>query len=141
MLGKLENKDLLFLNMIENDRLNTCLILDDYDWMHYTLKANFHIRDKGKYFVEIEYFGASMCHMIVDIAGLNKYRYTFNVEIFIKHIKKYMTKHMKHWGTKFGFYGEELFLDFYNEIIEKGKLTEIRETTIKAFDYSNVEYE
>jgi len=44
-LGIIKAEDLEFTNAIEDDRTNTYLTLNDYDWMTYTLSTKFKTKN------------------------------------------------------------------------------------------------
>ena len=46
-LKKIRSEDLIFSNEIEDDRTNTYLTLNDYDWMNYNLSTRFRTEDMG----------------------------------------------------------------------------------------------
>lgn len=56
-LKKIKSEDLIFGNEIEDDRINTYITLDDYDWMCYKLSTSFKTEEMGVLEVEFEYFG------------------------------------------------------------------------------------
>ena len=73
-----------------NDRLATKLILDDYDWMSYSLETYFPTKSQGFLSVKVEYFGLIDCQMEVkqtfNISKENEYNiyhnYIFSTDIF-----------------------------------------------------------
>lgn len=56
-LKKIRSEDLIFSNEIEDDRTNTYLTLNDYDWMNYNLSTRFKTEEMGVLDVEFEFFG------------------------------------------------------------------------------------
>ena len=123
-LKKITADELIFSNEIEDDRTNTYLQLNDYDWMNYKLSTRFKTEDHGVLEVEFEYFGTTKSIMNV-IQKLDdkeeKVEFSYDTDIFIKYIKKYLEKHMEQWDSTYAFNGEEIVIEFFNEVIEKGK--------------------
>lgn len=126
ILRKIKSEELLFTGDIEDDRTNTYLTLADYDWMNYILKTKFSTKELGVLKVEFEYFGLVTSEMEVEQTLGEKtivYTFEFDSDIFIKHIKDYLEKHISQWNDKYAFNGEEIVVNFYNEVIEKGDIT------------------
>lgn len=126
ILRKIKSEELLFTGDIEDDRTNTYLTLADYDWMNYILKTRFSTKELGVLKIEFEYFGLVTSEMEVEQTLGEKtivYTFEFDSDIFIKHIKDYLGKHISQWNDKYAFYGEEIVVNFYNEVIEKGDIT------------------
>lgn len=126
ILRKIKSEELLFTGEIEDDRTNTYLTLADYDWMNYILKTRFVTRELGTLKVKFEYFGVVDSEMEVEQILDGKsitYTFEFNSDIFIRHIKSYLEKHIAQWNDAYAFNGENIVVDFYNEVIEKGHVT------------------
>lgn len=62
-LNKIRSEDLIFSNEIEDDRTNTYLTLNDYDWMNYNLSTRFRTEEMGVLEVEFEFCGFSTSQM------------------------------------------------------------------------------
>lgn len=127
MLEKIDAKELIFSGEIEDDRVNTCLTLDDYDWMSYKLTTAFRTEKLGKLAVEFEYFGFTTSSMKVTQTYNNEvknYEYEYPTDLFQKHITIFMTNHLAAWNSTYAFNGEDEVLAFYNEVIEQGKIKE-----------------
>lgn len=125
ILRKIKSEELLFTGEIEDDRTNTYLTLADYDWMNYTLKTKFLTKGLGDLKVEFEYFGLVTSEMNVEQTLGEKtiiYTFEFDSDIFIKHIKSYLERHISQWNSEYAFNGEEVVVSFYNEVIEKGNV-------------------
>lgn len=127
MLEKIDAKELIFSGEIEDDRVNTCLTLDDYDWMSYKLTTAFRTEKLGRLAVEFEYFGFTTSSMKVtqthnDVT--KNYEYEYPTSLFQKHITIFMTNHLAAWNDTYAFNGEDEVLAFYNEVIEQGKIKE-----------------
>lgn len=123
-LPKINKEDLIFANDLGNNRTNTYLVLNDYDWMNYTLSTRFKT-EKGVFDIKFEYFGATISDMKVeysceDVCG--EVTYEYSTDIFQRYIIRFLAKHIAHWGSKYAFYGEDEVIDFYNEVLEKGKI-------------------
>ena len=110
-----------------NDRLATKLILDDYDWMSYSLETYFPTKSQGFLSVKVEYFGMTNCQMEVkqtfNISKENEYsiyhNYIFSTDIFEDFIKEYMTEHLKQWEDgAYAFCGEEYAIKLFNNVLE-----------------------
>ena len=100
MLKQIKAEDLLFTNDIEDDRTNTFLKLNDYDWMEYQLKTRFRTEEQGILNVTFEYFGFTVSRMNVEqeIQNTEKtknYIYEFDSNIFKKHIISFLNKHIE----------------------------------------------
>lgn len=122
-LGKIKANELIFSNTIEDDGINTYTTLNDYDWMSYSIKTRFHTKEYGILLVEFEFFGMVFSQMTVEqtING-EKFQiiYEYDSDIFIKYIKLFLKKHIESWDDLvYAFNGEDIVLEFYNEVIEK----------------------
>lgn len=127
MLKPINAKDLIFSNEIEDDRTNTYLSLNDYDWMQYTLSTRFHTEEQGFLNVEFEYFGSNFSTMKVT-QNLNGkeiiHNYSYSTDIFEKHLKEFLINHMKAWSDTYAFNGENEVISFFNEVLENGTITD-----------------
>ncbi len=127
MLKEINAKDLIFSNEIEDDRTNTYLTLNDYDWMQYVLKTRFHTEEQGILDVEFEYFGFTFSTMKV-VQSLNEkqttYNYSYSTDIFERHIKEFLTNHIKAWSNNLAFNGEDEVISFFNEVLKEGMITD-----------------
>ena len=141
MLKRIIAEDLLFTNEIEDDRTNTFLTLNDYDWMSYILKTAFRTIEQGILKITFSYNGFNLSTMDVEqftptleMFETNKfdekemekkeYHYSYDTSIFQKYIIEFLKKHISMWDDKYAFNGEEFVIDFYNEVLEKGFLTD-----------------
>ena len=125
-LKKINKEDLLFTNEIEDDRTNTYLNLNDYDWMQYILKTRFRTKEMGTLYVEFEYFGMATSTMTVEqIIDEKKEKvvYEYSSDIFKKYIVKFLEKHIEQWNDKYAFNGEEEVVEFFNEVIDNGNVS------------------
>ena len=108
-LEKIKSEDLIFSNDIGDDRTNTYLQLNDYDWMDYNLTTRFKTEKMGILNVTFNYFGAVSSTMKVEQL-LNdvhqEFMYEYPTELFKKHIIKFLKKHMGVWDNKYAFNGE-----------------------------------
>lgn len=124
-LKKIAEEDLIFENVPFKDRINTELELRDYDWMTYVLSTSFRTKTQGELKVRFEYLGVVESQMYVEQhkKGLCKeYVYSFSSDIFENYLIKFMTGHLAQWENEDVFYGGDIVLEFYNEIMEKGYL-------------------
>ena len=120
-LKRIEVKDLIFVNMPLKDRINTKLTLLDTDWMTYTLETSFHVKTQGKLKIRFEYYGVQKSDLYVtqEKNGIcHEYTYSFPSEIFEKYLSKCMYRHLKQWKSEEVFYGGDIAVEFYNEVIE-----------------------
>ena len=126
-LEKIKREDLIFTNEIEDDRTNTYLQLDDYDWMDYKLTTHFKTEKLGALDVKFQYLGMTTSAMEVT-KTLNdvteKVVYEYPTEIFKKYIVKFLKKHISFWDSKYAFNGEEEVIEFFNEVLDKGIVRE-----------------
>lgn len=98
----------------------TKLTLLDYDWMAYRFKIWLPTKDQGLLKAEMEYFGCSDSEMTVKqmLDGKAVYhKISFSSDLFEAFIVKYMTAHIEQWGSKRAFCGEQMGIDFFNEIL------------------------
>lgn len=120
-LGIIQKNDLQFSAQAEDDRTNTVLTLDDYDWMNYTLTTKFKTQKYGVLDVSFNYSGATTSFMEVvqnfnDVTEQKTFEYP--TDIFIKHIVKFLKNHIESWNSKYAFNGENEVLLFYNDVIK-----------------------
>ena len=124
-LERIKSEDLIFSNDIEDDRTNTYLQLNDYDWMDYNLTTRFKTEKMGVLNVTFYYFGAVSSTMKVEQL-LNDVRqeftYEYPTELFKKHIIKFLKKHIEFWESKYAFNGEKEVIEFFNDVIENGTI-------------------
>lgn len=122
MLKSIDVKNLIFTNELEDDRTNTYLQLNDYDWMYYVLNTRFRTENQGLLEVKFEYFGTTISTMqVIQNFNENKerYIYKYDTEIFQKYISEFLTKHIATWNSKYAFNGEDIVVAFYNEVLGK----------------------
>lgn len=122
-LKTIKSEDLIFSNEIEDDRTNTYLTLNDYDWMDYSLITRFKTEDMGVLNVKFNYFGIVTSAMEVEqtLNGTTeKVTYEYSTDIFKKHIVKFLEKHLSFWDSEYAFNGEEEVIEFFNDVIDNG---------------------
>lgn len=122
-LVEIKPEDLIFTNKCFEDRINTELRLRDNSWMDYQLTTAFNTKNQGKLDVVFEYYGTVDSQMEVEqklIGKTVKIIYEYPSDIFEKHITKFMTKHLAAWKDTYAFNGEDLVINFFNEVIENG---------------------
>ncbi len=127
-LQKIESKDLLFTDEIEDDRTNTYLNLYDYDWMDYSLTTRFKTEKMGVLNVKFNYFGMITSTMEVEQTLNNnteKVTYEYSTDIFQKYIVKFLEKHIRSWDEKYAFNGEDEVIEFFNDVVENGKTVNV----------------
>ena len=119
-LGYIDKNDLIFENKPLKDRINTKLTLLDTDWMTYELEASFRTKTQGELNVRFTFCGVVEAEMYVKQVSNEIYReytYFFSSDVFEKYILKFMTHHLEQWKNKEVFYGGDIILEFYNEVI------------------------
>lgn len=124
-LSKIEKEDLIFSGKIEDDRINTFLTLDDYDWMNYALTTRFRTEKLGILNVKFNYFGSATSMMEVEQIlnnEITKIKYEYSTNIFKKYIIRFLTKHIASWDDQYAFCGEDVVIEFFNEVLERGNL-------------------
>ena len=126
MLNKIDKKDLIFSDTCEDSCTNTQLNLDDYDWMTYTLCTKFRTKEMGILYIKFEYCGFNESFMSVeqttpDNKHIN-YSYVFSSELFKKYLIQFMATHIESWNNSYAFYGEQIVIDFFNDVLDKGNL-------------------
>ena len=129
-LKQIRSEDLIFSNEIEDDRTNTYLTLNDYDWMNYNLSTRFKTEEMGVLEVEFEYFGIVTSQMNVKQTLNGKayeITYEYPTDIFSKNLIKFLEKHIRYWNEKYAFNGEEEVIDFFNEVLDKGTVKDVAE--------------
>ncbi len=129
-LFPIKEEELIFSGDIEDDRTNTYLTLNDYDWMDYHLDTRFNTDAQGILEVSFQYFGMVTSRMEVKQTKDNKVKhltYEFKTDIFQKHITKFLLDHVASWNSTYAFNGEEQVIDFFNEILKVGTLIEEKE--------------
>ncbi len=127
-LQKIESKDLLFTDEVEDDRTNTYLNLYDYDWMDYSLTTRFKTEKMGVLNVKFNYFGMITSTMEVEQTLNNnteKVTYEYSTDIFQKYIVKFLEKHIRSWDEKYAFNGEDEVIEFFNDVVENGKTVNV----------------
>lgn len=101
-LIKTKAEDLLFRNEIEDDRTNTYLTLNDYDWMSYNLKTMFRTEEMGVLEVSFEYFGFVFSMMKIKQTKNSKvqeYEFEYSTDIFQKYLVLFLQKHIETWSS------------------------------------------
>lgn len=127
LLSKIKSEDLIFSYEIEDDRTNTYLNLYDYDWMDYSLTTRFKTEKLGVLNVKFNYFGMVTSTMEVEQVlndKTEKVEYEYPTDIFVKHIIKYLEKHILSWNDAYAFNGEEEVIEFFNDVLDNGKVVE-----------------
>lgn len=117
--------DIVFKNIPFEDRINTKLTLSDYDWMNYVFETEFRTKNQGRLKVEIKYYGSKESEMNVkriDTIGVFEYTYFFETEMFEEYVFRFMRKHLIQWKNQEVFYGGDIVLAFYNDILKKGRM-------------------
>ena len=99
------------------DRIFSFLILIDYDWMHYRLQAQIPIKEKQMLNIEFAYFGDVKSSMYAELNG-SVTEYIFDSNIFKEYISKYIKKHANQWNETYAFNGDDIVIEFYNNVME-----------------------
>ena len=124
-LSKIKSEDLLFSYEIEDDRTNTYLQLNDYDWMDYNLTTRFKTEKFGVLDVKFQYFGMTTSIMeVIQILNdtTENVVYEYPTEIFKRHIIKFLEKHISFWDSRYAFNGEEEVINFFNDVLDNGQI-------------------
>ncbi len=50
--------------------------------------------------------------------------YGYSTDIFEKYIVRFLQKHIASWDEEYAFSGEDIVIDFYNEVLEVGFIHE-----------------
>ncbi len=103
------------------DRIETKLVLNDYDWMSYSFYTFFPTKEQGALKIKIEYFGTGSCMMTVTQDFQSKSRchvFEFDANVFKDFLIKFMTKHIDSWNSSFAFCGEELAVEIFNAVLD-----------------------
>ncbi len=126
-LRKIEKKELLFENVPLRDRINTELRLEDTDWMNYKLLVSFQTCQKENVEASFEYYGTKESELRIEYnkqGKVQKFILAFPSELFEKYLIQFMKLHLAQWENQTVFYGGDLALEFYNEVLEVGSLLE-----------------
>jgi len=131
--------------IIWDEDVGTQLVLNDSDWMNYTLEARFNTKEQQQLHVQFEYFGLKTSKMSVvqlplaeyfsrytQSIGYTGYIYTFDTQIFKEELMQYMQHHIDSWYSTRAFDGKPDALHFYNRVIEETKGDDI---TVVTLDY------
>ncbi len=102
------------------DRIFTNLILMDYDWMHYRIQAEIPFENKIVMLIEFLYIGSTDSYMTVEIEG-ESIQYVFSTDIFDKYFEKYLDAEKEAIHGEYAFSGEDIVLEFYNEVMANHK--------------------
>ena len=92
-LKKIDANKLIFSGLPMDDRTNTYLSLEDYDWMTYVLQTQFKTEKMGILRVKFEFLGVTSSTMTVEqtYKGIvQEYQYEFLSDIFQKYIVRYL---------------------------------------------------
>lgn len=129
-LSKIKAEDLIFSDEIEDDRTNTFVQLNDYDWMDYTIRTRFKTAEQGTLDVCFEYCGCAISFMkVCQIRDGKKitYEYRYDTDLFKKYIIQFLSQHIDAWESEYAFNGEDIVIAFFNEVIEEGTVEETKE--------------
>lgn len=124
-LKAIREEDLIFNHNAMDDETNTLLTLNDYDWMTYSLATKFTTKEMGKLDVTFRYYGFLESEMLVkqDLNGqVQKITYAYPTDVFKKYIVRFLQKHIAQWDSEYAFDGEEIVIDFFNEVVECGQI-------------------
>lgn len=133
-LSKIKSEDLIFNYQTGDTGTNTSLVLEDYDWMDYSLSTSFNTKEQGLLNVKFNYFGLVTSIMEVKQTlnnSIKKITYEYSTDIFQKHILKFLKKHIHSWDSSYGFDGEEEVINFFNDVIENGMIIRKNKKTLE----------
>ena len=123
-LKNIKSEDLIFSNDFD-DATYTYLNLYDSDWVNYSLTTRFKTEDMGVLNVKFNYFGSVLSTMEVEqtLNGVTEtVTYEYSTDIFKKYIVKFLQKHILAWNSKYAFNGEDEVIDFFNEVLNNGRV-------------------
>lgn len=125
----------------EMDRIFTKLVLDDYDWVNYRMEAIFPMKDAPVLLVKLEYcgsmFGTLTISTFYDSDGQD-IEIRFNSEIFEKYLSEYLESHLLSRDNPGAFYGGDIILKFWNEVMLSDDTTIRSADTTGCFEKLNI---
>ena len=149
-LEKIRLEDLFFTGEVEDDRINSTIVLKDYDWVTYTWDTRFPVEGKGTLAVRFEYFGMGYCQMYVKqflpsyVSGLEKnyvkyYEVDFPVRIWNTYYLKDLEARVENIksNSSYAYNSGILLINFYNDVLENGTIHE-KEIIQDTFDWESV---
>lgn len=108
---------------VYSDYYITRMDLKDYNWMDYTFEASLPFDDRIVGF-SVNYFGTYIDVVkikIADYKGNTMYECEHKIPntLFKNFRKTYLEQHIASLHSKYAFYGDEITINFYNEIIKE----------------------
>lgn len=98
---------------------NSVLLLDDYDWVDYHIKANLIEEEMGKLFIDFNYVATLTSTMKVkSVKEKYLYIYTYKSDIFEKYFQEYLERQKAASKERKWFSGEDIIINFYNEVLK-----------------------
>jgi len=121
-LVKINEKDIITTGMVTDECGNTELYLHDFSWMRYEVRTILHTINQGRLKITFCFTGCEPEMKVVQsLNGKNAtIKYEFSIDIFKKHLFKFMHSHMESWVNASSFKQIELMTDFFNDVIENG---------------------
>ena len=105
------------------DEFETKIVLEDYDWMHYTLSSRMPTKKYGVIKIEFEYFGAVFSEMRIETKKKER-TFRFDTKLFREHMVKFLQKHIRSWDEAYAFDGIEEVVNFYNAVLASSDTVE-----------------
>ena len=116
----------------ELDLFDTTLILEDYDWMTYTLSSRLPTKAYGDIKITFMSMRVGRSHMQVKTEK-KTFVFEFNEYLFEKHIIIFLQKHIRSWKENRTFCGIEEAINYYNAVLTASDTVEAPELQ-KLFD-------
>ena len=132
-LYKINREDLIFSDEMDDEGTNTSLIMEDYDWASYNLTTRFNTKENGLTRVSFHNFLFNASDMVVTQLKDRKVSYyiiSFDTGTFNKYVKRFLIEHANNFDKTYAFDGEEIVVDFFNEVVESGNMI-LKATTDK----------
>lgn len=112
-------------SLVPDSNVITKLVLKDYEWMTYKLSAKIETIQYGNLTIKFNSCGTTTSDMKVISSKdrvVETYTYTYDTNLFDKHISRYLTNHILSFISNSTFNGENDVINFYNDVIKYGKI-------------------
>ena len=123
-----------------DDRLMTEVHLFDFDWMNYQFVVYLPTKKQGFLKVTTEYNGfvTSEMSVIQEVADKKFSHFiTFDTELFVDFIKKFMTAHIAQWDKNTAFCEDEMAVEFFNTVLDNAISYDIHEVVQEEEEMDN----
>lgn len=98
---------------------NSVLLLDDYDWVDYHIKAYLTEKEMGRLIIDFNY--VATLESTMKVKSINDkcfYIFTYKSDIFEKYFQEYLEREKAASKEKKWFSGEDIITNFYNEVLK-----------------------